>query len=607
MPTVALYARFSSENQSERSVDDQLRLCRERAEREGWTVAGEYFDKAKTGTNLFRPGLQQMLADVQRNKIHIVLAESLDRLSRDLADIASMHRDFRLADTRMVTLAEGDIDILHLAMAGTFSEVFIKNLAYKTRRGLESRVLEGKSGGGKAYGYNIEPQTDHKGNRIGGIWSINEVEANIIRRIAREYLAGSSARTIAIQLNAEGIPGPRGGKWDPSTIYGNRRRGTGILNNERYAGIICWGKQVFRTNPKTGRTNGRLNDESKWIRVSAPELQIYDDETWRRLKAYQAKLDRQNSSRGRLRGQRLFSFLIKCGECGGGMAKVSATQYGCSRARNKGVCENRLTIAEDKLQRIVLGGLRSRLMQPEACQIFCEEYTSTINRLRREQCAAKDGIKDHIADAQRKIEKLMEALKAGVDPALIKDEINNLQAHKRALEISADAKDEAPVFIHPNMAKRFHDTVQRLISKLNAANGYGEAAEEIRSMIEKIVLTPNASRREMIIDLHGDLAGILRVAAGQSVGQPLRLEHRIEEEIDQARLLATPMSTRAAGNTTMVQQNRSGDWLRAPASDQTYEDETSTVGQNGWGGRIRTCECRYQKPVPYHLATPQQP
>jgi site-specific DNA recombinase len=598
MPTVALYARFSSESQSERSVDDQLRMCRERAAAEGWEIAGEYFDKAKTGTNLFRPGLQKMLADVAAKKIHIVLAESIDRWSRDLADISAMHRDFRLGDTRMVTLAEGEIDLLHIALAGTFSELFIKNLAYKTRRGIESRVLEGKSGGGKTYGYDIEPQTDRNGKRVGGIWTINEAEAQIVRRIFAEYLAGKTARAIAIQLNAEGIPGPRGGKWDPSTVYGNRQRHTGVLNNERYVGVICWGKQVFKTNPKTGRTNGRLNDESKWIRVPVPELRIVDEDTWQGVKAYQAKLDRKQSSRGRLRGQRLFSFLVKCGECGGGMAKVSATQYGCSRARNKGICENRLTLSEGKLQRIVLDGLRTRLMQPEACEAFCREYTDTINRLRREQCAAQDSIRDQIADTDRKIAKLLDALKEGIAPTLLKDEINNLEAHKRALKLSENAKDEAPVFIHPNMARRFHDTVQRLIALLNNGNGRGEPAELIRSMIEKIVLTPNESRRELIIDLHGDLAGILRIAGGQSIGQPIRLGDDANAEFQQVRLLATLAGASAASDTTKAPQSR--------RENHSCDGENNPVGLTGWGGRIRTCECRYQKPVPYHLATPQQ-
>jgi len=82
MPRVALYARYSSDNQRDASIEDQLRQCRERAAREGWTVVETYSDRAISGASLIRSGIQTLLADAQAGRFDIVLSEALDRLIR---------------------------------------------------------------------------------------------------------------------------------------------------------------------------------------------------------------------------------------------------------------------------------------------------------------------------------------------------------------------------------------------------------------------------------------------------------------------------------------------------------------------------------------------
>ena len=91
MTRVAIYARYSSDQQRDASIEDQFRLCRERAEREGWTIAAHYKDHAISGASMLRGGIQRLLADALAGKFEIVLAEALDRLSRDQADIAAFY------------------------------------------------------------------------------------------------------------------------------------------------------------------------------------------------------------------------------------------------------------------------------------------------------------------------------------------------------------------------------------------------------------------------------------------------------------------------------------------------------------------------------------
>ena len=100
---VALYARYSSDAQSEASIEDQLRICRVRAEREGWQVAGVYTDAAISGATSLRPGYQELLVAVRGGGLDLVLAESLDRFSRDQEHIAAFYKQTTFAGVRIVS------------------------------------------------------------------------------------------------------------------------------------------------------------------------------------------------------------------------------------------------------------------------------------------------------------------------------------------------------------------------------------------------------------------------------------------------------------------------------------------------------------------------
>ena len=142
---VALYARYSSDNQRDASIEDQLRVCRLHAEKQGWTVVDSYTDRAISGASLLRPGIQELISDAMRGKFVVVLAEAMDRLSRDQEDIAGLFKRMAFGGVRIVTLSEGDVTHLHVGLKGTMNALFLKDLADKTRRRLRGRVEDGKS------------------------------------------------------------------------------------------------------------------------------------------------------------------------------------------------------------------------------------------------------------------------------------------------------------------------------------------------------------------------------------------------------------------------------------------------------------------------------
>tara|TARA_R110000751_G_scaffold195429_1_gene300806 strand:- start:927 stop:1535 length:609 start_codon:yes stop_codon:yes gene_type:complete len=163
-----IYARFSTDMQRDASIDDQIRSCREHAERQGLEVVEVYSDKAISGASLMRSGIQKLLRDAKDNAFDFVLSEALDRLSRNQADIAAIYEKLAFQNVMIETISEGAISQMHIGLKGTMNSMFLKDLAIKTHRGLKGRALAGKSAGGKAYGYENITQYDATGEPIRG-------------------------------------------------------------------------------------------------------------------------------------------------------------------------------------------------------------------------------------------------------------------------------------------------------------------------------------------------------------------------------------------------------------------------------------------------------
>ena len=138
---------------------------------------------------------------------------------------------------------------------------------------------------------------DANGDPVRGARTINPPEAEVVREICARYAAGESPRRIAFDLNARRAPAPRGGAWSASTLNGNRRRRTGILNNEMYVGRLVWNRLSYVKDPETGKRRSRANASDAVISVEAPELAIVSVELWDAVKARQAGLDEKTSAK----------------------------------------------------------------------------------------------------------------------------------------------------------------------------------------------------------------------------------------------------------------------------------------------------------------------
>ena len=527
MTRVALYARYSSDHQSVASIDDQFRICREQAARERWKVVGSYEDAAISGASVtLRPGIQALLQDAQADRFDVVLAEALDRVSRDQADVAILYKHLKFAGVRIVTLAEGEVSELHVGLKGTMNALFLKDLAAKTHRGLRGRVEKGKAGGGLCYGYTVVKRLGNDGDPVRGERTINEAEAAVVRRIFRAFAAGKSPRAIAADLNGEGIPGPLGRAWGDTSIRGHVCRGTGILNNELYAGVLVWNRLRYVKNPATGKRVSRINPEAEWIRTEVPALRIVDEDLWQAARRRQTQIAEQfeNVTKG-VRAYRarhvnelrrpsfLLSGLLKCGCCGGRYGIITRDRYGCLNRYRRGTCDNGHTIRRDHIERRVLAGLAEKLVSADAVADAVRSYAAELNRQNHERRAHTERDRKALAKVERGIAGIMAAIEDGMYQPAMKARMDDLEGQKaeimaRMAEAPADVPD-----IHPNIAEIYKAKVLHLTEALADPELHCEAADAIRALVGEVVLTPGERRGTMQAVLRGALLGILDFVA----------------------------------------------------------------------------------------------
>ena len=511
-----IYARYSSDLQNAASIEDQVRLCRERLDQDQIEVRDVFIDRAISGSALqTRAGIQALLDEVACGGVDMVISEALDRLSRDQEDIARIYKRLSFAQVTLVTLSEGEINELHIGLKGTMNALFLKDLANKTRRGQRGRVEAGKIPGGKSYGYRLVPTLNPDGTVNRGEREIIEDEACVIRRIFEAYVGGKTARQIAADLNKEGVVSPRGGSWNASTINGNKKRRNGILNNELYLGNIIYNRQSFVRDPETGKRRSRPNPEALWVTKHVPQLQIIDHEIWDKAHAIKARYASQRGNKRQTR-KRLLTGLVSCGCCGGGMTIIGRERYACSARREKGTCSNATSIKAQELEQRVFSGLQSILLgREETMRAFAEAFHAEVKRRQTHTASHKSTVQKELLKVENGIKRCVDLLLHSDTPMeSIRTTLEELEVQKRSLtrELSLQTEEDK-IVLHPNIGELYARKIGNLNSLLQNDTTKNQATEIIRSLIEKIVVSPTGQRGKSDVVLHGALASILAYAS----------------------------------------------------------------------------------------------
>lgn len=151
MTRAVIYARFSTDPLQERSIQDQIDLCRSYAKRENLEIVKVYEDAARSGASIIgRDGMIRLLTDGANRLFDVVIVEALDRISRDMEDLDGIHKRLSFGGMEILAVHEGEVNTVLVGLRGLVGQLFREDNAHKVRRGLVGRVKEGLSAGGNA-------------------------------------------------------------------------------------------------------------------------------------------------------------------------------------------------------------------------------------------------------------------------------------------------------------------------------------------------------------------------------------------------------------------------------------------------------------------------
>ncbi|MDQ0836217.1 recombinase family protein [Sphingomonas faeni] len=498
-PRIILYGRHSTSMQTATSSVDQVASCVSLVDRLGGVVIDTFVDPELSGYRRNRPGLTKIIQAAKAGIVDIIVCESLDRLARDAEDVAWIGKILAYHRVQLHTVSEGHVDEIKFAVAGLLGTIFLKHLVDKTIRGMEAAVLAGRFAGGRAYGYKRAAKLDAKGEVIPGILEIDEETAEVVRRIFAWFAAGLSSIQIATRLNEEGVPGPRGGQWNASTIRGDPKKLVGILNNPLYEGRLVWGRRQWRKNPDSDQRERRyrLRDPSEWVEVDVPDLRIVGEADWQAARLEMTRRRRQPSSAaqaGKPRAKHLLSSLIRCSICGSSYTISGKDYYRCAGQKERGTCTNTISVRKEPIETATLAILQSHLLSEEHARIFVEEFQREAARLVRLDSQANEAGQVRRQQLEMELSHLTQNLLGGLVSPILMDMISDREAELARLSaqtVGATARKPADILPHPVLLQRFSEKVTALRTSLDDVTIRSEAAGALATLIESVTIYPH--------------------------------------------------------------------------------------------------------------------
>lgn len=337
MKNAVIYARFSSHAQNEQSIEGQLRVCHEFAKREGYTVIGEYIDRAISGRSDDRPEFQRMISDARKRAFQFVIVYKLDRFTRNRYDSAIYKHKLKQYGVKVLSAMENIGDnpesIILEAVLEASAEYYSVDLSQKIKRGRQDSATKGKFVGGRVpIGY----------KSIGGQLVIDEAKAPIIKYAFEEYAKGTKKRDIIAELNARGLRNLNGNPYGCTALQT-------ALKNKKYVGIL----------------------EQSGVVVEGGCPAIIDKETFGKVQERLEK-NRRQGAKNKAKIEYLLTGKLFCGYCGSPMQGVSGTgkngkrwsYYQCPKRRRKEGC-NKLNEKKDFLEWYIVEQTVEYVLVPE--------------------------------------------------------------------------------------------------------------------------------------------------------------------------------------------------------------------------------------------------
>lgn len=460
MKTCVIYARYSSNNQTEQSIEGQIRVCREYAQRNNLAVAGTYIDRATTGTNDNREQFQKMLKDSDKKAWDYVLCYKLDRFSRNKYEMAIHRKHLKDNGVKILSAMENIPDspegILLESLLEGINQYYSEELSQKTKRGLrETRIKGNYMGGPINYGYKIVHETT--GEQTAAKVVTNDDEAPVLLHIFEAYAAGNRIPDIVRELDDKGIKN-RGNPFTVNSIYF-------MLQQEKYTGTYTIHGEIFTH-----------------IYPAIIPKELY--------KIVRKRVDANKTGKHVIGVDYILMGKCFCGYCGRQLRSAAGTTtdgtilryYRCPYSKKDVNCHNK-SVRKEVLEDIVTNVLAEELTKPDnlkfligkVFELYCENQDgSDLHRYEKELAATNKAIKNILA-----------AIEEGIFTPSTKQRLTELEEKKERIEqaITIESAREKNMLTKEDIERYITDAI-----KLSAKQMVELLVERIDVFADKICI-----------------------------------------------------------------------------------------------------------------------
>ena len=414
MKTAVIYARYSSNSQTEQSIEGQLRVCQQFAQQNDLLIVDTYIDRAMTGTNDNRAAFQKMLADSKKRQFEYVIVYKLDRFARNKFEAVNNRQKLKENGVRLISAMENIPDTpegnLMESLLEGFNQYFSEELRQKVNRGLKESWIKGNATGGNGlFGYDI----------VNKKYVVNAYETQIVQEIFTKYAQGYKAVAIVKDLQARGAKRKNGKLIDIKYVYY-------ILHNERYTGKV----------------------EHHGIIYDKIFPQIISDELWLAVNAIN-----EDNKIAPSRKKEIFDYILSgklvCGDCKRRMSGESGTShtgdihyyYLCTSRRKKKLPCTTKAVTKQYLEDLVIHATNVILNSEENIRIVAENMYKTHEKETKDSTILKLLLKQR-QDVQKKIDNFIKAIEQGIITEQTKTRLKELEQEILQIDFDIDREKQ---------------------------------------------------------------------------------------------------------------------------------------------------------------------
>jgi DNA invertase Pin-like site-specific DNA recombinase/uncharacterized coiled-coil protein SlyX len=410
-----IYARYSSDNQREESIEGQFRECQEYADRYGLTVIGTYIDRAFSAKTDDRPEFQRMIKESAKRLFEVVLVWKLDRFARSRTDSAMNKFILKKNGVKVISakenISDGPEGIILEAMLEGYAEYYSADLSEKILRGLTENALKGRyNGGGLPLGYKTDSEQHYQ---------IDPLTAPIVQEVFTRYADGETVAQITSSLRERGLVSSRGKPFNKNSLHT-------MLKNRKYIG------------------------EYKYNDIVHPDTipPIISKEVFALV---QERLEKNKKAPAKKKApvEYLLTTKLFCGKCGAFMVGESGTSktgriynyYKCAHAKRGRTCDKK-AIQKDFIERFVASETKRLVFQDD----MIDRVADAVVEYQKKEKTTLPLLQKQLKEAEKGIENMLDAIQQGIITSSTKQRLDDLEARKADLEISiVQEKMQKPV------------------------------------------------------------------------------------------------------------------------------------------------------------------